>query len=247
MKFALISHGRIVRFGITVFAVLFVGSAVADNNGLDATRLKLGHFKYRTLLDGKDAGEDEITVHKNPLSGIFELSDQIEGTFAQQWSATTTTQFKPVAAKLAFGSGNARRTAFEFIYKDGRAMGTTTPRTQTAQSQAIPFDVPVPDDTVDQRIDWASVMSLDLKAGGRFEYHVFDPGTGVSRISVNISGPETLQVPAGTYQAMRIVYRIENANGTEVYKVLTNRDGPRMLLREEFQNGAVTELLSIRE
>jgi hypothetical protein len=243
----MISHGRTVRLGIAVFAVLYVSSSFADNDYLDANRLRSGHFKYRTLMGGKDAGEDEITVHKNPVSGIFEFSDDIEGKFAQQWSATATAQFKPLAAKLAFGTGNVRRTAFEFIYKDGRAIGTTTPRTQAALSQAVPFNLPVPTDTVDQRIDWASVMALDLKAGGRFEYHVFDPGTGVSRISANISGPETIQVPAGTYQAMRIVYRIEKANGTEVYQVLTNRDGPRMLLREEFQNGAVTDLIGIRE
>jgi hypothetical protein len=243
----LISRARTVRFGLTAIAVLFMGSAVADNDHLDANHLKLGHFKFRTLQDGKDVGEDEITVQKNPATGNFEFSDEIEGKFAQQWSATTTPQFKPIAAKLAFGSGDARRTAFEFVYKDGRAIGTTTPRTQGAPSQPTAFDVAVPADTVDQRIDWASVMTLDLNAGGHFEYHVFDPGTGVSRISINISGPETIKVPAGSYEAMRISYRIEKANGTEVYQVLTNRHGPRMLLREEFQNGAVTDLIGIRE
>ena len=243
----MISRVRTARFGITVFAVLFTGTAIADNVHLDANRLELGHFKFRTIQDGKDVGEDEITVQKSPVTGNFEFADEIEGKFAQQWSATTTPQFKPIAAKLAFGTGDARRTAFEFLYKDGRAIGTTTPRTQAAQSQATPFDVPVPADTVDQRIDWASVMTLDLKAGGHFEYHVFDPGTGVSRISIHISGPETIKVPAGSYEAMRISYRIEKANGTEVYQVLTNRNGPRMLLREEFQNGAVTDLIGIRD
>jgi hypothetical protein len=243
----MIYHGPAVRLVIAVFAVLSFGSAVADDNYLDANRLKLGHFTYRTLIGGKDAGEDELTLQKNPVSGIFEFSADIKGAFAQQWSATATAQFKPMAAKLVFGTGNARRTAFEILYKDGRAIGTATPRTQATQSKAIPFDLPVPADTVDQRIDWASVMSLDPNAVGRIEYHVFDPGTGVSRISVSISGPETIQVPAGTYQAMRIVYRIEKANGTELYQVLTNVAGPRMLLREEFQNGAVTDLVSIRE
>ena len=243
----MIHHGPAVRLVIAVFAVLSACSAAADVNNLDANRLKLGHFTYRTMVGGKDAGEDVLTLQRNPVSGVFEFAAEIKGAFAQQWSASATAQFKPLAAKLVFGSGDAQRTAFDFIYKDGRAMGTATPRTQATQGKAIPFDLPVPADTVDQRIDWASVMSLDLKAGGRFEYHVFDPGTGVSRISVSISGPETIQVPAGTYQAMRIVYRIEKADGTEVYQVLTNVGGPRMLLREEFQNGAVTDLIGIRE
>jgi hypothetical protein len=33
----------------------------------------------------------------------------------------------------------------------------------------------------------------------------------------------------------------------EVYQVLTNREGLRMLLKEEFPDGAVTELLKVGE
>jgi hypothetical protein len=224
----------------------FLASAAGGADGnLDANRLKQGNFQYRTLLGGKDAGEDVLTIKKNSVSGIFEFSDSVSGAFSQQWEATTTAAFKPISARLSFGEGSERRPAFDFTYAEGRAKGTTRAKGQQQQRGTGPFDLPVPADVVDQRIDWASVMSLDLIAGRHFEYHVFDPGSGVSRISGQISGPEKISVPAGSFDAMRIVYQIEKTNAVETYQVLTNARGPRMLLREEFPNGAVTDLLRV--
>jgi hypothetical protein len=237
----------VARFVLLAAPVLLCGQGLAQNEHLDANHLKLGHFQYRTLVGGKDAGKDEITIRKDPVSGNFEFANVVNGAFAQRWQATATAAFKPIAARLTFGEGSNQRTAFELSYKDGRAKGTTRDRGDKTAKRMIPFDFAVPADVVDQRIDWASVMSQDLTAGRHFEYHVFDPGTGVSRISGDVSGPEKIHVPVGTYDAMRIVYRIEKAGGNAVYQVLTNVEGPRMLLREEFPNGAVTDLLSLRE
>jgi hypothetical protein len=125
---------------------------------------------------------------------------------------------------------------FELKYQNGRVSGV---------KGAKPVDAEVPPDTVDQRIDWAAAMARDLTAGTEFTFHVFDPGTGVSPVTGKISGPESVHVPAGTFETMRIVYRIEKAGRPEVYQVFTKRSGLRMLLKEEFPDGAITELLEI--
>ena len=52
---------------------------------------------------------------------------------------------------------------------------------------------------------------------------------------------------SGTFEAVRIIYRIEKTRGPEVYQILTNRDGPRMVLKEEFPNGAVSELVQVKD
>ena len=41
--------------------------------------------------------------------------------------------------------------------------------------------------------------------------------------------------------------RIEKPDGKETYQVLTNATGARILLKEEFPNGAITELLRSKE
>jgi hypothetical protein len=204
----------------------------------NAGHLKTGQFVYRTVIHGKEAGNSEISVHKLPDSENFVYTNRVSGAFSQQWEAIATPAFVPISAKLTFG-GEKRRPEFELNYQDGRVTGRVSGKAN--------IDVQMSTDTVDQRIDWAAAISQDLAPGREFAFHVFDPGTGVSRVTGHIAGPETVSVPAGTFEAVRIVYRIEKAGGTEVYQILTNRNGPRMALKEEFPNGTVSELVQVRE
>jgi hypothetical protein len=100
----------------------------------------------------------------------------------------------------------------------------------------------LPANIVDQRIDWAAVLASDLKPGQQFEFNVYDPGIGISRVIVQVGSLERVQVPAGSFEAYRVIYRIEKAGGTEQYQVLASRDTPRVMVREEFPNGSVDEL-----
>jgi hypothetical protein len=206
--------------------------AVAMLHAADANLLQTGRFLYRTTIDGKDAGASEITIGR-PEGSNFVFTNHVTGAFVQQWEAIAGANFVPVSAKLTFGDGRA---GFELNYRNGRVTGFKGPKT---------VDAEVPPDTVDQRIDWAAAMARDLSAGSEFAFHVYDPGTGLSPVTGKISGPESIHVPAGTFEAMRIVYRIDKAGRPEVYQVLTKRSGLRMLLKEEFPDGAVTELLEI--
>jgi len=216
-------------------AVALVVTTLASGQTFDAARLRTGRFVYRTVANGKDAGGSEITISRD---GNFRFTNHVTGQFVQDWEATTTAAFAPIAAKLTFGED--RKPSFELVYRDRRVAGAAWSR-QTAMKRDVQASI-VPD-TVDQRIDWAAVMSAELTGGREFRFHVYDPGAGNSLVTAVVSGPETVEVPAGKFTAMRVVYRIDKAGGSEVYLLLTNREGPRMLLKEEFPNGAVTELV----
>jgi hypothetical protein len=102
-------------------------------------------------------------------------------------------------------------------------------------------------DTVDQRIDWAVAMSQALVPGHEFSFSVFDPVTQISHVTGGVVGPETVNVPTGTFAAIRIAYRIERPEHNETYQVLTNAQGARILLKEEFPDGAIIELVRVNE
>jgi hypothetical protein len=89
-------------------------------------------------------------------------------------------------------------------------------------------------------------MSSGLKVGGKFSFAVFDPVTGVSQVTGEIAEEEKITVPAGTYDTIRIIYRIEKSKGTERYEVLATKALPRMMVREDFPNGTSSELVSIK-
>lgn len=226
------------------FVLLGLGRALQGNletvtARLNARHLKMGRFLYRTVINGQTAGDSEISIQKLPDSENFIYTNHVSGAFDQQWEAVATPTFGPISAKLTFGEGEKKRPEFQLNYQKGRVTGWASGKGK--------IDVEVLPDTVDQRIDWAAAMSQDLVPGHEFAFHVFDPGTGTSRVTGRIAGTETVRVPAGIFEAVRIVYRIEKARGTEAYQILTNRDGPRMALKEEFPNGAVSELVQVRE
>ena len=223
---------------LALVAELHAGAQIATSEP-NAGYLKTGQFVYRTIIHGKDAGNSEISIHKLPDSGNFVYANRVSGAFSQQWEAIATPTFAPISAKLTFGEGEKLRKEFELKYQDGRVTGWASGKGK--------IDVEVLSDTVDQRIDWAAAMSQELVPGREFAVHVFDPGTGASRVTGHIAGPETVRVPAGTFEAFRVVYRIEKARGAEVYQILTNRDRPRIVLKEEFPNGAVSELVQVRD
>ena len=209
-----------------------------------AERLQQGSFRYRTIVDGRQAGTSTIEVRKRAGSATWEFSNRITGAFSQDWLAIATDSFAPISARLRFGEGDEARTAFELSYADGRVRGLAFSRQPPYSSR--PVDEPVTADTVDQRIDWAAVMSLpEYAAGDEWTFRVYDPGTGLSRIRVAIGGVEKLDVPAGSFEAVRLVYTIDKNRGAEKYEAFIRRLVPRFLLRERFPNGSLTELVEI--
>src|SRR5262245_11678298 len=202
---------RFRTVGVTVLvAALAIGVAAAQETrpDFDAGRLRTGVFRYRTVVDGKEAGTSRISVRRLD-SGDFVFSNVVEGAFGQSWESVASRAFLPISAKLTMGEGKDARAVFELTYRSGRVAGFASSRKDGKAPEQRPVDENVAADTVDQRIDWAAVMALpDYAAGGTFAFHVYDPGTGNSRITVRVVGFETTAVPAGSYETARVEYRI---------------------------------------
>jgi len=226
-------------------AIALLGCAAASGQtilpGLDAQRLQTGSFLYRTILEGKEAGESRIQLRRRENGEEFVFTNAVSGAFQQSWEAVCSRAFRPIFARLQTGTGAAARTVFELRYADRRVTGFAV--SPGAASQRRSVDEAVAGDTVDQRIDWAGVMALpDYAAGGAFTFHVYDPNTGNAPVSVRVVGFESLAVPAGDFETARIEYRIDKNRGPETYEVWVKRATPRFLVRERFPGGAVTEL-----
>jgi hypothetical protein len=247
MAAAIVTLVQYIFSSIVLLTALVSESSTGQSSSIlprgNAEQLKIGRFRYRTLVNGKDAGTSEISISKSSTN-TFIFTNRVSGAFAQQWEAVATAMFVPVSAKLAFGEGDKLRSRFEVNYHEERATGW---RLEKSTGNKIDVDVKVLPDTVDQRIDWAAAISQQLVPGREFSFSVFDPVTQISRGTGRVVGPETVTVPAGTFAAIRIVYTIEKPDHNETYQVLTNATGARILLKEEFRNGAITELLRSKE
>lgn len=207
----------------------------------DATRLQQGSFRYRTMVDGKEAGRSQIDVVADGADR-YRYSNSISGAFSQRWEAVATRAFEPVSARLTFGEGADSKPMFELLYRGGRVTGTALIRRLDPPGRR-PVDEAVSADTIDQRIDWAAVMSLPtLNAGERAAFRVFDPETGNSMVTVEVGATAQTVVAAGTFETARVVYRIDKNRGAETYIALVKKAVPRLLVHETFPNGSATEL-----
>ena len=208
----------------------------------DANRLAAGVFRYRTVVDGKEAGGSKIQIRRTD-SGEFVFTNDVTGAFRQSWEAVATRELVPRSARLTMGVGPDARVVFELAYGDGRVTGFASSAKAEGGFERRAVDDAVAPDTVDQRIDWAAVMALPVYPPGReFVFRVYDPGTGHSRAVARVIGPEKTSVLAGTFDTVRVVYRIEKNGGAEKYEVWIRAAVPRFLVKERFPNGAVTVL-----
>ena len=231
-----------MKFIAIVFLILAITSGREARLDLDAGKLRTGSYSFRTLVDGKEAGRSLIQIRSATDSGNYIFSNSVSGSFSQSWEAVASPRFAPVSAKLTFGQGNSARTVFDLSYQGNRVTGFMTSQKEPSKRREI--DETVSDDTVDQRIDWAAVMAFkEYIAGQEFRFHVYDPGTGKSLVSVRIGERETTAVPAGSFETVHISYRIDKRSGAETYEVFVTKQAPRFLVKEKFPNASVTELV----
>lgn len=148
-----------------------------------------------------------------------------------------------IEATLQFIRDSKSFPSFELRYGDGVVNGEIVrynPKCPTGCRQSVGSSISF--DTVDQRIDWAAVLAGAMAPGDSVYFVVYDPPSGLSDVTGHVVGAETVRTPAGSFEAMRIVYQMRKATGIETYYVLASQSGPRVMLREEFPNGVITEL-----
>jgi hypothetical protein len=232
---------RFVAIACLAFATASGQDARPD---LDAGRLQTGSFTFRTLMDGKEVGRSRIQIRRSAGSGNYVFSNLVIGSFSQSWEAVASPTFAPVSAKLSFGEGSAAQTAFELSYQGNRVTGFVIPQKEPSKRREV--NEAITDDTVDQRIDWAAVMTLkEYIEGQKFQFRVYDPGTGNSLVSVRIGETQTITVPAGSFETVRVSYRIDKRGHTETYEVFVTKQTPRFMVKEKFPNGSIIELMEL--
>ena len=214
-----------------------------------ATRVRTGKFTYRDLDQRKEVGRGTITIgglagsEALTFSADFKFATEFEGFSSQRWEASTTERFEPVSSKLTFVRGAQVIPVLELAYSSGRVSGYVVDRKAGAFGEKRMVDAFLPANTVDQRIDWAAILATSLEPGQRFEFNVYDPTTGVGTVTGHVGQVETITVPAGTYRAYRINYEMEKAGKSEHYEMFASSDSPHVMIREQFPNGVVSELV----
>jgi hypothetical protein len=214
-------------------------AAARNPPSFDASRMREGRFTYDLTEDGSAAGQFVLTIRRQP-NGTWKLTGDAIG-FEQHWDAVTTAQFKPLRATLIMRRQdqpyrmelryNAEHVTAIEITSNGAA--TQSHKSRTEKSPAA---------TVDQRIDWASMLASDLVPGQTAGFYVFDALTGSSPLCASASRAPRMSSPLGDQNVIRFDYRVNKRGETEAYTVYATDAIPRVMLREDLRGHEVAIL-----
>jgi Protein of unknown function (DUF3108) len=211
-------------------------------HSFDAERIRRGTFHYSLIQPDKPATSCELSVARG-VDGAFVFSAEFP-SLGQHWRSVARPDLAPISAALTQDRG-AVSTGFDLRYTDGEVTGTQS--ALDGDLTTSPVRARVPDDTIDQRVDWAAVLACELRIGEAFTFHVFDPGGGISLVRAEVMSLETVRVPLGEFETVRVVYEVGDSAEPDRFEVWVTPEPPRMLVREVFPWGLTTDLEAIKE
>ena len=204
-----------------------------------ASTLRQGRFAYR-LATGKDTSTFTLEIRRR-ADGTWRFTGDGSG---QHWEAISDSAFRPRSSELSmqrhghpygFQLRYAGDSVFALVTKYDSASGPIKERISTEMHGT----------TIDQRIDWASLMASDLAIGQSAAYSVYDPATGSSQLTASASDGPTLESPGGPRATVKLDYTICKAGESESYTVFATKESPRMMLRENLRGSIVAKLVRI--
>jgi hypothetical protein len=230
-----------MRNCIALATCLWLTVAVADDNrakvSFDAAKLREGRYTYQLTSHGENIGKAIIEIRAQPNGTYFLSMDAVD--IQQRWSAVVRRNFDPVSAKLdMFGGMTPYNLSIEYSYVT--VSGTEL---KGGESRAVSADMV--QQTIDQRVDWASMMAAQFHGRSRIEFDVYDPSTGFSRLVGTKARAKRIDSVLGIVPAIRLDYTIHKSDHTESYSVYATPREPHVMLREDMPNELVSTLIAI--
>jgi hypothetical protein len=235
-------------------ACFFVGtglttSTLAGAAPFDAARLKTGRFTYVDIQNGQEGSPSTCTIRRLG-DGRYRFTCDFP-SFEQSWSTVATPDMAPVQTALSMRTKAGGLYKMDLTYSGRHATGAVAISESANGTEVKPakslVEADIPASTVDQRIDWATVMATALQPGQQFHFNVYDAKTATSRVTCSISDAGLMHTSLGDFRAIRLEYEVSKDSGPEKYTVYATRELPRMMLREDLPGGLTSKLIRVDE
>lgn len=201
---------------------------------LDASRIRAGTFTYALMFQGNRLGEYTLNLGRT-AEGRWRGRESMSGPMSQRSTYTFTDAVEPVSVTQEVTQASVSLTS-DLAYEDGRVTGTATvPRGAAQQGQMpeledVSVDTTLVEGAIDENMALAAVLAAPLEVGAEFTIPVYSPRTGIAELSAEVTGEETVEVPAGSFETFEVDLSTAQADFT----LYVTREAPRMLVRQEF-------------
>jgi predicted Zn-dependent peptidase len=172
---------------------------------LDRTQLVTRSDSFRILFQGNPMGSQVNRLHVSADSTYYVENTNIGGFVLQD----TRVDFAPsdwsVRGVDQTGSFQGQKVETHLTYQDGRVKGSAQTPQQTGTPKTTAVDTTVVPGTIDDNALSVLLPALALEAGKTLTVNAFSSGQAAAQvITVKVGAPESVTVPAGTFDAFKV-------------------------------------------
>lgn len=226
-------------------SALVLPTAAPAQPAMDAERIRADTFTYEVRFDGDELGTLKVSYERTGDGGL-RVREQVSGSLGNETTTyVTSSDVRPLSAhregRLARASA-----ALDLTYRDSAVSGEATVRADSAragqragETRRVEVDRELPPGVLDSNMLLAGLLASPLAPGDSLRYPIFRPGRGVVEARALVTGADSVEVPAGTFDT----YRVELATDQGEFVLWVTRATPRTLVRQVFAARPVEVLL----
>lgn len=201
-----------------VFLVSLATPLVAQEAAQEAARarfdpaaLEARSDSFAMLVNGSPIGGQRMALERIDDGWRFHERTALGGQMEQQTTVQLDSALVPISVRQV-GSAMGDSMGIAVDYADGRAVGTARTPSPQGVFESKEIDADVPDGFVDDNTLQALLPALEWSADAAWRVPVFSSGIGETRETVlRVTGVETVEVPAGVFEAYRVAADRETA------------------------------------
>lgn len=231
---------RLIGFALAALAMA-AAPAHAQNGGgnFDMARLRPATMEYTFKAQGNPIGRSTSTLSQEGAGWKSHLELQFGGvqqTITARWGAG----WAPIDYVETYAGAFDGRADVKL--ENGRLTGSAAMPPQAGGNKT--FDAAMVPGAAWSMMDDVMLSTADLAAGKTIVIPVFNTSTGaVAPVTFTVGATESVTVPAGTFQAVRV----ESAGGSSPQTLWLRAEGPHIVVRQELVGQPlVSELTAIR-
>lgn len=196
---------------------------------LDRAQIAARTDSFRVTFQGNPIGAVVATVRQTPDSLVYTEQSALGG-FAQRTTVVLDPADLSVKQTNQTTTAGGRTTEVHLRYAGGRVSGGGTVPQPGGAPKTYTVDTTLAPGTYDDNVVNLIVPALGLTPGKTFHVTLFSTGEGTAKpYTFKVGTPESVTVPAGTFQA----YRIEVTGSQSPFVIHVTTEAPRRVVRTE--------------
>lgn len=200
-----------------------IATAAPVTVAFDVSKLAARRDSFAIRVQGNEFGYQVNSLEATPEGFTYRESTRIGG-FVEQDTEVHLGRSGSFLSGSQRGTIQGAESRVDLAVSEGRIRGSVVvPATPMGPGRTIDVDAEFPPGTLESHALSALLPSLPWASGARWELSVLDPAEGTTNpVTLEVSGTETLTVPAGTFE----VYRVEMTAGATAMTLYITTSAP---------------------